>query len=113
MYSEVKLDIEKTKASYGYDPSSFSYGSTKKIVVECLNCHRAITREYRYRNSKHSCPILKENKKRCYKCKEFKDLSLFNKNPKGTGGVGGMCRECYNSHPSVKKCELNRRNNLF
>ena len=108
MYSEVKINIEKTKETYGYDPLSFSYSSHKKIIVECQNCNRIISREFRNKDRKHSCPILEGSKKRCQKCGEFKDLSLFNKNPKQSGGVGKMCRVCYNTHPSVIKCERNR-----
>jgi hypothetical protein len=108
MYSKVKIDIEKTKAAYGYDASSFSCGSKKRIIVECLCCHRIMTREFRNRNKLHSCPIIIGKRKRCHRCKEFKDLSLFPKNPKTTGGVGKLCKECHNSHPSVLKYEINR-----
>ena len=50
-----------------------------------------------------------KSKKRCFKCEQWKDLSLFNKNPKLSGGVNKLCRECHNNHDAVKRCEANRR----
>lgn len=112
MYSEVKLNNDLTKATFGYNINDLSEGSHEKIVVECTNCKTTIHRERRNAFSKHRCPSVVGNKKRCFKCEEWKDLSLFNKNPKGSGGVGKMCRECYNSHDAVKKCEYRRSSRL-
>lgn len=109
MYSKTKINKKLTKATYGYYPSDLSSGSHKKIVVTCLNCNRNIHREFRNFQAKHRCPSVEGSKKRCFKCKSWKDLSMFNKNPKGSGGVAKMCRKCYNNHESVIKAEKNRK----
>ena len=108
MFSKVKLNSEKTKDTFGYYPSELNVGSHLKVVVECLNCHRLIHRECRNVNGFHQCPVVNGSQKKCFKCGLWRDLNLFNKNPKTSGGVSKMCRECYNNHPSVIKNEKNR-----
>jgi len=108
MYSETKINEELTKATYDYYTSDLENGSHKKIVVTCTKCNKNIYREYRYAKSKHRCSSIDGFKKRCFKCEEWKDLSFFNKNPKGSGGVAKMCRHCHNSHESVIKAEKRR-----
>lgn len=108
MFHDVILNPEKTQEAFGYYPDALPAGSHQKVVVECLGCHRLIHREYRNVNSKHQCPVVVGDKKRCHNCKEWKDLSLFNKAPKLSGGVSKMCRQCFNSHRSVVACEALR-----
>ena len=105
MFSKVRLDAERTKRVYGYDPETLPQGSHQKVVVECLGCHRTIHREYRNLGGFHQCPVFDGTNKKCFKCEKWLDISCFNKNPQGTGGVGKMCRQCYNSHPSVIRSE--------
>lgn len=112
MYSEVKIDSKLTKATFGYDIKDLSNKSKKKIIVICKNCQRVIHREYRNRNARHQCPSVEGNNKRCYKCREWKDLSLFNKSPKLSGGVAKLCRNCYNNHAAVIKAERSRKRRL-
>jgi hypothetical protein len=109
MFSPVKLNVELTKEVFGYAPDDLHPGSHQKVVVECLGCHRLIHRERRNIHAVHQCPVLDGDKKKCFRCMQWKDISLFNKSPKGSGGVSKMCRECYNSHPSVKQAENNRK----
>lgn len=112
MRSDVKLDAEKTKEVYGYDVSELADKSTRKVVVECLACHRLIHREYRNVHQRHQCPVVVGDKKRCFKCGDWKDVSLFSKCRSLSGGVAKMCRECYNKHPSVQTLEKRRRERL-
>lgn len=112
MYSKTFINKELTLATFGYDESSLSYGSRQKIVVTCENCHSNIHREKRNANAKHKCLSVVNDKKRCFKCKEWKSLDLFNKYKGGSGGVAKMCRKCYNNHDAVKKCEANRKARL-
>lgn len=112
MRSDVKLDVEKTKEVYGYDVSELSGGSCRRVIVECDTCHRVIHREFRNIHQKHQCPVVEGDKKRCFKCGNWKDMSLFPRCPSLSGGVGKMCRECYNKHPSVQVLEKRRRERL-
>lgn len=114
MQSDVKLNVEKTKDHYGYNPLELflTPGSTRKVVVECSNCHRMIHREYRNIHQTHQCPVVEGNNKRCFKCGTWKDLSLFPKCRSLSGGVGKMCKECHNNHPTVVAHEKRRRERL-
>ena len=104
MLSEVTLNEELTLATFGYKALDLHEGSHLKIVVTCKNCHANIHRERRNANANHKCPILVNNTKRCYRCCLWKDLSLFNKSYKLSGGVAKICRECYNKQEAVIKC---------
>lgn len=102
----IREDLTKNK--FGYSINELSNGSHNHIIVECSNCNRLIEREYRYAYKFHQCSVLRGNQKKCFKCNQWKLLEEFNKCPRATGGVSKMCRYCYNSHPSVIKCEKER-----
>ena len=108
MYYEVKLRSDLTIAQFGYDPQNLPVGSHQFVAVECTGCATVIRREFRNRHKRHQCPIVIGQKKRCHKCGEWKDLSLFNKNGHLSGGVSKLCRCCYNNHSAVKKLESQR-----
>jgi len=108
MLSKVTLNEELTNATFGYNISDLHTGSHSKIVVTCDNCNSNIHRERRHGDAHHKCPIVVNNTKRCYKCCEWKDLSMFNKSYKLSGGVSKQCRECYNKEDAVIKCNKSR-----
>lgn len=108
MLSKVKLNEELTLATFGYKISDLHTGSHSKVVVTCNNCETNIYRERRNADAHHKCPILDGNKKRCYKCKKWKDITLFNKSRNSSGGVAKQCRECYNKEEAVIKCNKSR-----
>jgi hypothetical protein len=112
MYHEVKLRSDLTVAQFGYDPQSLPFGSHSFVTAECTNCATVIRREYRNLHRKHQCPIVIGQNKRCHKCGKWKDLSLFNKNGRLSGGVAKLCKSCYNNHDAVKKLESQRRMRL-
>jgi len=112
MLSDVTLNEELTFATFGYHIDDLHIGSHSKIVVTCNNCNKNIHREKRNANAKHKCSVLIGNTKKCYKCCEWKDLSLFNKSYKLSGGVAKICRECYNKEESVIKCNQSRNRRL-
>jgi hypothetical protein len=108
MLSTVKLNEELTLATFGYKVSDLHAGSHSKIIVTCNNCGTNIYRERRSADAHHKCPILSGNNKRCYKCKKWKDVTLFNKSRNLSGGVAKQCRECYNKEEAVIKCNKSR-----
>jgi hypothetical protein len=108
MLSKVTLNEELTLATFGYKISDLHIGSHSKIVVTCDNCYMNIYRERRNADANHKCPIVIDNTKRCYKCLNWKNLSMFNKNHKLSGGVSKLCRECYNKDGAVIKCYQSR-----
>ncbi len=108
MFSPVELNLVLTKEILGYNTSELVSGSHKKVIVNCLGCGKSIYREFRDVKKLHRCSVVEGNNKRCFRCKKWKNLTLFNKNPNGSGGVAKMCRDCYNSHPSVIKAEKDR-----
>lgn len=111
MYSPTNINEEITKAKFGY--YSYEAPSTHSLIsVQCSNCHKIIDRQKRDSFRKHRCSSVEGNNKRCFRCGQWKDLSLFNKSPKLSGGVAKMCRNCYNNHEAVKKCETNRKERL-
>lgn len=107
-YYDCVPDNESTKTVYGHNITDLNAGSHERIIVKCTNCNELIHRENRYINDKHQCSIIKDGKKRCFKCGEWRNFSFFPKNPSGTGGVGKLCKDCFNSHPTVKKVEKRR-----
>ena len=114
MFNKVKINEEQTNAKYGYPNNN--YGKRDIVIVECLNCHRLIERAYYNAFRLHNCPIVEGNNKKCFKCGQWKDLTLFHKSCKLSGGVAKICKECYNSYDCVKKYEAKRsksRQSLF
>lgn len=112
MFAPTIVRNDLTIATYGYDVESLSSGSHSFVIVECANCNSTMRKEWRNRHRKHQCPIVVGNTKRCFMCERWKDLSLFNKNGKLSGGVSKLCRKCYNEHSAVKKCNNRRQKRL-
>jgi len=111
MFCSTIINEEITKTRFGYY-SKDAPSTHSMITVQCTNCHKLVNRQKRDYFRKHKCPVVVGDKKKCFRCSEWKDLSLFNKSPKLSGGVAKMCRSCYNSHDAVKKCEINRKYRL-
>lgn len=108
MFSPVTLDPESTILKFGYSPDTLTKGMYKLVCVTCDNCHRKMDRPFINHKRLHQCPVVEGSNKKCFKCGEWKDLSLFNKNPSTSGGVAKVCRSCHNSYASVIKCEKDR-----
>jgi hypothetical protein len=105
----TEIQEELTKIKFGYETKDLSKNSRKAVVTKCTNCHKLVEKTFNNVNSQHQCSIFNGNEKKCFKCGEWKDLSLFNKAPKLSGGVSKMCRECRNNYECVKIYEKNRR----
>jgi hypothetical protein len=112
MRHPVKFRDDLTIARFGYSIDSLHAGSHSLIVVQCTNCSSITHREFRNKQAKHHCPVVNGDQKRCYKCEKWKDLSLFPKNGHRSGGVGKLCKECFNSHESVSRYEKRRSDRL-
>ena len=108
MYSETVIRDDLTQAAFGYRSQDLKQGSHKFVIVECTNCNAVSRKEFRNSFRKHQCPTVVGDKKRCCSCESWKDLSLFNKNGKLSGGVSKLCKECYNKHEAVVKYEKSR-----
>lgn len=101
MFSDVKINEELSILKFGSIPEDS--GSHKLCCVECLTCNKIIDREYRNRGRKHQCSVVDGNTKKCMRCGEWKDFTLFGKNLKLSGGVSKVCKKCYNSYECVVK----------
>lgn len=106
------LRPDLTLARYGYDTNTIHSGSHSVVIVQCTGCNSIIHRQFRNYQASHSCPIVDGNKKRCCKCEEWKDFSFFPKNSKKSGGVGKLCKWCFNNHDSIKRYEYRRGERL-
>lgn len=107
-FYKVNILSLETHEAYGYYPDELSNGSHKTILVKCINCALIYNRKYRDRDRKHQCSIVKDGKKKCFKCDTRKCLSSFNKNPSGSGGVSKLCKNCYRNEPSVRAANKRR-----
>jgi hypothetical protein len=108
MRNKIQLVEKLTLEKFGYDSSLLSPGSHHKVVVKCFGCNEIFLREYRYIQKLHQCKSVIGNTKHCFKCKIWKKLEEFPKNKNTSGNVGKLCKNCFNSHPSVIKCEKKR-----
>ena len=81
------------KDSTNYPPSS--------IKINWLWCRTCNTEYYRIKNNVQSPRIEDvDNKRRCSKCKNVKELSLFTKDKKCNNGYSRKCKECTYKSPS-------------
>lgn len=102
-YGNWIINVTDTITEYGYDPVDLSEGSHKPIHVSCENCGIRAIKEKRCSQRKHLCPTTIDDKKHCFKCKEWKKLEEFSKNRHVFGGYSKLCKECFSIEPSVRK----------
>jgi chorismate mutase len=112
VFNKVTINEEETIRRYGYLPKENNRDGNKMCVVKCTHCSKLIDRQFSNKDSMHSCPIIDGQNKKCFKCKTWKDYSLFVKNKKGSGGVGKLCRECYNNYDCVKLADKRKNERL-
>lgn len=102
-YGNWKIDYATTLAEYGYSPSELTENSHQPVHVECEGCGIKTIKEKRCITRKHLCPTTLNDKKRCYKCKEWKSFENFSINKHVYGGYSKLCKDCFSKEPSVKK----------
>jgi len=112
MFFKTFLNEEKTKEFFGYYPVGLSRGSNKKVVCECTSCKKLIIRSYKNYHMDHQCSVVRDGKKRCFKCLEWKEFKFFNKNSTLSGKVSKMCKECFRNYKPVIKYEVSRSTRL-
>ncbi len=103
MLFAVSVRPDLTFDYFGYSPADLVPGSPKPVVVECSGCGLVYQKEFRDSHKRHACPVVKDGKKRCYKCAKWKELAEFNPTKNGSGGVGKLCKVCRSHHPAVQK----------
>jgi len=106
MHGEVKI-LSNISNSYQED----------KIECECLNCGAKFKRLFKDRKRKHQCSSFKnENgiiKKWCFKCKDWLELTYFQKAIHVYGGYSKSCRSCRKLYMNVAEPKRKQKNREF
>jgi len=103
-YGQWKVLREETIDEFGYDPDDLTYGSKKPVICKCEECNIISNKRFRESNRKHICNSIINNNKKCFKCKEFKDVDEeFSKNKSTFDGYAKVCKTCFSNYDSVKK----------
>lgn len=113
MLFTVTIRQDLTVAAFGYSSESLVPGSPKPVIAECTGCGLIYEKEFRIAHKKHQCPIVKDGKKRCYKCEQWKLLSDFNPVSNGAGGVAKLCKVCRSFHPAVQKANATQYRRIY
>jgi len=110
-YGQWKINEELTLKEFGYYSIGLTKNSQKPVKCECLSCGMIVNKRFAYSNSKHRCkPIINGNKK-CFKCKELKNVEEFSKNKSNFDGYQKVCKECFSNYECVKKGYKKKSNN--
>ena len=115
-YGQWEINIDRTIKEFGYHPEELTSGSTKPVKCVCKMCGIVSNKRLREANRKHVCKSIINGKKRCFKCKTFKDIEEFSKNRSTYDGYQKVCKECFANYESVKlgyeKKSTNLKTNL-
>lgn len=107
----IRDDLTITR--FGYSYTSLLPNSGKSVVLECELCGVEYEKEFRGASQEHRCPIIRQCgsiiQKRCYRCKEWRELSHFNPVKNETGGVAKLCKLCRKEHPAIRAGVLRQR----
>lgn len=101
-YGQWRIDEKLTFKEFGYNSDILSIGSKKPVKCICEACGIISNKRYREANRKHRCKSIINNRKKCYKCKNFKNVSEFSKNRSTFDGYQNVCKVCYSNYDSVK-----------
>lgn len=101
-YGQWKINEELTFKEFGYHSNKLTYGSKKPVKCYCLSCGIISNKLFRYSSSKHRCVPIIDGKKKCFKCKIWKNLEEFSKNKSTFDGYQKVCKECYSNYECVK-----------
>jgi len=107
-YGQWKVNVTLTKQEFGYFPKDLTKFSHKPVKVVCKQCGCIGNKRLSESNRKHICNSIINNEKRCFKCKQFKDVSDFSKNRSTSDGYQKVCKNCFAGYESVKRHYKNK-----
>lgn len=110
-YGQWKINEKLTFEEFGYYSFELSKGTKKPVKCECESCGVVSNKRFMYSNSKHRCKPILNGKKKCFKCKEFKDVGDFSKNRSTHDGYQKVCKVCFSNYESVKQGYRKKNNN--
>ncbi len=106
-YGKCIILEEETK-QLGTTLENISEKSREKIVIKCQECNVKIIREFKGFRGTHICKTIIDGKKKCFKCKNKKQVEEFAKNRGSHDGYSKLCKECYSQYSSVRKHYKNK-----
>lgn len=110
----VRDDLTNTR--FGYSSVGLLPNSGKLVVLECESCGAEYEKEFRGARQRHRCLIVRQvgaiTQKRCYRCKEWRELVCFTPVKNEVAGVAKLCRCCRKEHPAVKAGVLRQRQRI-
>lgn len=113
LHGDCLIDTLKTVNEFKFDPGRLNDGSHKKVWFRCLSCNTSFTKEYRKRDTKHSCPrivnIDSVRHKWCPKCKSYRNVNLFSMNQARHDKLSSVCKLCNVDKPSPYKTECKNK----
>jgi dUTP pyrophosphatase len=112
MISRVKLLVRETMEELSIDPSELRTGSHKKVVIQCTNCNKIMTREYKRVHLHHVCPtrIVKNGAeyKWCNNHKQYLPIDKFSMCVSKPGKLTAFCSDCRGEKHAMTQTILNK-----
>ena len=102
-YGQWKINEELTFKEFGYYSHQLTKGTKSSVKCECEECGIIANKRFMYATSKHRCKSIIDGLKKCFKCKEFKNVDLFSKNKSTFDGYQKVCKSCFANYESVKR----------
>jgi hypothetical protein len=116
-YGQWVVNEEMTFNEFGYNSNELSDGSNKPVKCVCSECGVIGNKIYRRSTAKHRCKTIIDGKKKCFKCKNFKNVEEFSKNKSTFDGYQKCCKDCFSNYSSVKngyiKKTIKYKTNLY
>lgn len=110
----IREDLTITR--FGYNSINLPPNSGKSVMLECELCGVEYEKEFRGARQKHRCSIIRQCgsvvQKRCYRCKEWRELSYFTPVRNEAGGVAKLCKMCRKEHPAIRAGVLRQRKRI-
>lgn len=101
-YGKWKILKEETEKEFGYSPDQLSRASHMPVICMCEECLLKTTKRFREIKQFHKCKSIIDGKKKCYKCKKFKQTEEFSKNRSTFDKYQKVCKECFSNYKSVQ-----------
>lgn len=102
-YGKYIINEIATFEKFGYYTANLTRGSNRAVCVNCDNCKIVTCVGFRRSAGKHLCESIIDNKKYCFKCKQWLELKEFSKNRHRPDGYQKICKECFANYECVQK----------